>query len=38
MNLTFEYKIEPTNEQVLLMDKWLEVCRRVYVRRESCAV
>jgi len=30
MNLTFEYKLEPTNEQVLLMDEWLEVCRKVY--------
>ena len=30
MNLTFEYKLEPTSEQVLRMDKWLEICRKVY--------
>jgi len=30
MNLTFEYKIEPTIKQVLLMEKWLEICRQTY--------
>ena len=30
MNLTFEYKLDPTIKQVLLMDEWLEICRKVY--------
>jgi len=30
MNLTFEYKLEPTIEQAAEMDKWLEICRKVY--------
>jgi putative transposase len=30
MNLTFEYKIEPTIKQAFLMDEWLEICRKVY--------
>ena len=30
MNLTFEYKLEPTIQQALEMDEWLEICRRVY--------
>ena len=30
MNLTFEYKLEPTIAQAAEMDEWLEICRQVY--------
>lgn len=30
MNLTYEYKIQPTRQQEQLMLQWLETCRKVY--------
>ena len=28
--LTYEYKLEPTSEQSLAFEQWLEICRKVY--------
>ncbi len=30
INLSYEYKLEPTVEQVEVFDQWLEICRKVY--------
>ena len=30
LNMTFEYKLEPTTEQVATFDQWLIVCRKVW--------
>ncbi len=30
LNLTYEYKIQPTSEQTATMLSWLETCRKVY--------
>jgi putative transposase len=30
INMTFEYKLEPTADQVAEMTQWLEICRGVY--------
>lgn len=30
LNITYEYKLEPTTEQALSMNQWLETCRKVY--------
>jgi len=29
-NLTYEFKLKPTHDQVMLFDQWLEINRRVY--------
>jgi len=30
LNMTYEYKLEPTTEQVATFDQWLIVCRKVW--------
>lgn len=30
LNLTYEFKLKPTQEQIATFDNWLEQCRRVY--------
>ena len=30
INLTYEYKIEPTDEQAEVMAEWLDICRKTY--------
>jgi putative transposase len=30
LNLTYEFKLKPTSEQVIIFTDWLEQCRRVY--------
>ncbi|ANV85421.1 transposase [Picosynechococcus sp. PCC 7003] len=30
INLTYEYRIYPTRDQLSLMEEWLDTCRRVY--------
>jgi putative transposase len=30
LNMTYEYKLEPTSEQVQVFDQWLETCRKVW--------
>jgi putative transposase len=48
INLTYEYKLQPTLEQEAVIEDWLEICRKVYnfalaerkdwVRSRKCAV
>ena len=30
LNLTYEFKLKPTEKQVAIFEDWLEQCRRVY--------
>ncbi|WP_293363662.1 MULTISPECIES: helix-turn-helix domain-containing protein, partial [unclassified Microcoleus] len=30
LNMTYEYKLEPTSSQSQTFDHWLEVCRKVW--------
>ena len=30
LNITYQYKLEPTTEQLLVMNQWLETARKVY--------
>ncbi|MCG5058514.1 MAG: transposase [Limnoraphis sp. WC205] len=30
LNLTYEYKLDPTPRQAQVFDQWLEICRKVY--------
>jgi putative transposase len=30
LNITYEYKLEPTLEQEAVIEDWLEICRKVY--------